>query len=93
MGYSAKIGLKEGITEKSSFQVVQRIIDPETNRTKYRAVATLVPIKGKIWDNRYNAVLENNPGSELTATIFKKKGGGEILPGMLIIEGKYSKAK
>lgn len=93
VGYSAKIGLKEGITEKSSFQVVQRIIDPETNRTKYRAVATLVPIKGKIWDNRYNAVLENNPGSELTATIFKKKGGGEILPGMLIIEGKYSKAK
>lgn len=92
-GYTAKIGLKEGITEKSSFQVVQRILDPKTNRTKYRYVATLVPIKGKIWDNRYNAVLEEAPGSELSATTFKKKTGGEILPGMLIIEGKYSKVK
>jgi hypothetical protein len=93
VGYTAKIGMKEGITEKSSFQVVQRLIDPETNRTKYRYVATLVPVKGKIWDNRYNAVTEGNPGSELTATYFKKKGGGEILPGMLIIEGKYRKVE
>lgn len=93
VGYTAKIGLKEGITEKSSFQVVQRILDPETNMTKYRYVATLVPKKGQIWDNRYNAVVEEAPGSELTATTFVKKAGGEILPGMLIIEGKYSKAK
>ena len=93
VGYTAKIGMKEGITEKSSFQVVQRIIDPETNRTKYRYVATLVPVKGKIWDNRYNAVIEGNTGSELNATQFKKKGGGEILPGMLIIEGKYRKVE
>ncbi|MBO5975196.1 MAG: hypothetical protein J6P95_05725 [Paludibacteraceae bacterium] len=93
IGYTAKIGLKEGITEKSSFQVVQRILDPETNRTKYRYVATLVPVNGKIWDNRYNAVLEEAPGSELSATTFKKKSGGEILPGMLIIEGKYSKVE
>lgn len=93
IGYTAKIGLKEGITEKSSFQVVQRILDPETNRTKYRYVATVVPIKGEIWDNRYNAVIEGNPGSDLTATTFKKKSGGEILPGMLIIEGKYRKVE
>mgnify|MGYP003298306458 FL=1 len=92
-GYTAKIGLKEGITEKSSFQVVQRILDPKTNRTKYRYVATLVPVKGKIWDNRYNAVIEGNPGSDLTATTFKKKSGGEILSGMLIIEGKYRKVE
>ena len=92
-GYTAKIGMKEGITEKSSFQVVQRILDPETNRTKYRYVATVVPIKGEIWDNRYNAVIERNPGSDLTATTFKKKSGGEILPGMLIIEGKYRKVE
>jgi hypothetical protein len=85
--------MKEGITEKSSFQVVQRVLDPETNRTKYRYVATVVPIKGEIWDNRYNAVIERNPGSDLTATTFKKKSGGEILPGMLIIEGKYRKVE
>lgn len=85
--------MKEGITEKSSFQVIQRIIDPETNRTKYRYVATLVPVRGKIWDNRYNAVIEGNIDSDLKATQFKKKGGGEILPGMLIIEGKYRKVE
>ncbi len=92
LGYSAKIGLKEGMTDKSTFQVIQRITDPQTNKTKYRYVATLKPEKGKIWDNRYNAVLEQSEGSELTATLFKKVSGGEILPGMLIIEGKYKKA-
>ena len=85
--------MKEGITEKSSFQVVRCQKDTVTNRTTYRYVATLKPIKGQIWDNRYNAVTEEAPGSDLTATLFKKAGGGEILPGMLIIEGKYSKAK
>lgn len=90
-GYTAKIGMKEGISEKSRFQVVQRIVDPETNRTKYKYVASIQPQKGKIWDNRYNAVTERSEGSELRATTFKKTAGGEILPGMLIIEGKYRK--
>lgn len=93
IGYTAKVGKKEGITESSKFQVIQRIIDPATNRTSYRYVASLKPVKGKIWDNRYNAVTEGDPGSELTATLFKKTGGGEILPGMLIIEGKYRKVQ
>ncbi|MBR1809280.1 MAG: hypothetical protein IJ776_07830 [Paludibacteraceae bacterium] len=93
LGYSAKIGMKEGITEKSTFQVIQRVVDPQTNRTIYRYVASLKPVKGKIWDNRYNAVLEQAEGSELTATMFKKTAGGEILPGMLIIEGKYRKVQ
>lgn len=90
-GYAAKIGLKEGIQENSSFQVVQRIFDPQTNKTTYRYVATLKPEKGKLWDNRYNAVLEHGAGSDLTYTTFKKASGGEILPGMLLIEGKYRK--
>ena len=75
----------------SRFQVIQRVIDPATNRTSYRYIASLKPVRGKIWDNRYNAVTEGDPGSELTATLFKKTSGGEILPGMLIIEGKYRK--
>ena len=92
-GYSAKIGMKEGITEKTKFQVVQRVEDPDTGKTTYKYVATVQPIKGKIWDNRYNAVTEQGVGSELTYTTFKKKAGGEILPGMLLIEGKYRKVK
>ena len=92
-GYAAKIGMKEGITEKTKFQVVQRIEDPDTGKTTYKYVATVQPVKGKIWDNRYNAVTEQGVGSELTYTTFKKKAGGEILPGMLLIEGKYRKVK
>ena len=90
-GYSAKIGMKEGITANSKFQVIQRVENPETGKTTYKYVASLKPEKNKIWDNRYNAVTEKAEGSELTATTFKKTGGGEILPGMLIIEGKYRK--
>lgn len=92
-GYAVKIGLKEGVTEKSSFQVVRKEIDPETNRTSYKYVATVKPVKGKIWDNRYMAAAEKEDGSELSYSTFKKTSGGEILPGMLIIEGKYSKIK
>jgi len=90
-GYAAKIGMKEGITENSKFQVVQRIQNPETGKTTYKYVATVKPKKGKIWDNRYNAVLEQDEGSTLPYTTFTKTAGGEILPGMLLIEGKYRK--
>lgn len=92
-GYAAKVGMKEGITERSKFQAVQRIVDPKTNKTRYKYVATLQPVKGQIWDNRYMAAEENEKGSELNYTLFKKKSGGEIYPGMLIIEGKYSKVE
>ena len=90
-GYAAKIGMKEGISENSKFQVVQRIMDPETGKTRYKYIATVKPKKGQIWDNRYNAVLEQDEGATLPYTTFVKTAGGEILPGMLLIEGKYRK--
>ena len=90
-GYAAKIGLKEGISENSKFQVVQRVQDPETGKTRYKYIATVKPKKGQIWDNRYNAVLEEADGATLPYTTFVKTAGGEILPGMLLIEGKYKK--
>ena len=90
-GYAAKIGMKEGITEASKFQVVQRLQDPETGKTTYKYIATVKPKKGQIWDNRYNAVLEEADGATLPYTTFTKVSGGEILPGMLLIEGKYRK--
>ncbi|NCC98966.1 MAG: hypothetical protein EOL95_04570 [Bacteroidia bacterium] len=93
IGYAAKVGLKEGITEKSKFQLIEQILDPETNKTYYKYVATMQPVKGKIWDNRYMATEEKEEGSELSYTIFKKKSGGEVREGMLLIEGKYEKAK
>ena len=90
-GYAAKIGMKEGISETSKFQVVQRIQDPETGKTTYKYIATVKPKKGHIWDNRYNAALEEADGATLPYTTFTKTAGGEILPGMLLIEGKYRK--
>ena len=87
---AAKIGLKEGITENSSFQVIQPIQD-ENGRTRYKYVATVKPVRGKIWDNRYNAAAEQAEGSNLNYTSLRKVAGGSILPGMLIIEGKYRK--
>ena len=92
-GYAAKIGMKEGISDNSKFQVVQRLQDPETGKTQYKYVATVKPKKGCIWDNRYNAVLEQADGATLPYTTFTKTAGGEILPGMLLIEGKYRKVK
>lgn len=90
-GYAAKIGMKEGITDGSKFQVVQRLQDPETGKTSYKYVATVKAKKGCIWDNRYNAVLEQADEASLPYTTFTKVSGGEILPGMLLIEGKYRK--
>ncbi len=90
-GYAAKIGMKEGINENSKFQVIQRLQDPNTGKTTYKYIATVKPKKGQIWDNRYNAVLEEADGATLPYTTFVKTAGGEILPGMLLIEGKYKK--
>lgn len=90
-GYAAKIGMKEGIAEGSKFQVVQRVLNPETGKTTYKYVATVKAKKGCIWDNRYNAVIEEADGATLPYTTFTKVSGGEIRPGMLLIEGKYRK--
>ena len=89
--YAAKIGKKEGIKDGSKFQVVQRIFDANTGKTKYKYVATVKAKKGYIWDNRYNAVKEQGVGASLPYTTFTKVSGGDIQPGMLLIEGKYKK--
>lgn len=82
----APIGKKEEITEKSKFEVLETII--QDNRTTYRRVAIIQPLKGMIWDNRYMAEEERAVGAQLRYTTFKKISGGEILPGMLIREIK-----
>ena len=80
----APIGMKEEISEKSRFEVLQATV--HNNRTTYQRVAVIQPIRGMIWDNRFMAEQENADGATLTYTTFKKVSGGEILPGMLIRE-------
>lgn len=97
IGYSVKIGMKEGITSKSKFQVLQRLED-ENGRTYYKIAGTLSAQKGKVWDNRYLATKEHEieeaiEEDELLTSTILKKGKGSIYPGMLVIEGKYSKAR
>lgn len=82
----AQIGMKEGITEKSRFEVLEAVM--EDNRVKYKKVGEIKPIPGMIWDNRYMAKEEGAVGAELGQTTFKKVSGRDFYPGMLIREIK-----
>ena len=82
---TAKIGMKEGVTEKCRYEVLEPVIDGN-GRTSYKRVGVIAPVGGKIWDNRYMAVEEKAEGSNLTETTFKKVSGGNFHPGMLIRE-------
>lgn len=80
---TAYVGVKEGITSKSRFEVLERVID-EQGKVEYQQVGIIAPIEGKIWDNRYLASEEESKG--LTCTTFKKISGKDFFPGMLIRE-------
>lgn len=96
IGYAAQIGTKEGIDKKSKFEVVRESFNPETGQTEYKRVATL-KVKGDVWNNEYMATElaaeDQGEGTDLKYTVLKKASGGDVYPGMLIIEGKYKKAK
>lgn len=96
IGYAAQIGTKEGIDKKSKFEVVRESFNPETGQTEYKRVATL-KVKGDVWNNEYMATElaaeDQGEGTDLKYTVLKKTSGGDVYPGMLIIEGKYKKAK
>lgn len=84
---AAPIGLKEGISLQSKFEVLEQYED-ENGRTRYKKVGVIRPT-GKIWDNRYMAAEEKAAGAELKETRFKKISGGDFYPGMLIREIKF----
>ena len=48
-----KIGLKEGVNEKSRYEVLMP--DRSSGVTQYKKVGMLKPVPGKIWDNRFGA--------------------------------------
>lgn len=78
----AKIGMKEGLTKSSKFEVLQQV--EKEGRTVYRRIGKVVPEKKKIWDNRFMAAEEQSAGSDLGFTTFKTKSGGAFYPGMLL---------
>ena len=56
---------------------------------KYKKVGALVPVEGMIWDNRYMALEDGAPNSELEGTFFKVTNGRDLYPGLLIREVKF----
>ncbi|MFA7445150.1 MAG: hypothetical protein WCY89_04325 [Flavobacteriaceae bacterium] len=83
---TAKIGLKEGLTDKSTFEVIEQRID-ENGRTKYVSVGTVRVDKSyPIWDNRYGANEENPNNAYVDRTFFKKVSGGQFYPGLLLVQ-------
>ena len=51
---TAPIGMKEGLSLDSKFEVLEITTD-EDGRTTYKRVGTIKPVKNKIWDNRFMA--------------------------------------
>lgn len=78
----AAIGLKEGITSKSRYEVLEA--QEKDGRTLYKRIAVVRPVDSRIWDNRFMATEENAYGADFGATAFVKISGGEILPGHLL---------
>ena len=82
---TAYIGRKEGITEDTKFEVLEKNED-KNGRTFYKRIGIIQPVKEKIWDNRYLSVEEGFEGAEFGATEFIKISGDDFYTGMLIRE-------
>lgn len=79
---TAKIGMKEGITKDSRFEVLEA--QEKDGRTIYKRVGVVKPIPTKIWDNRFMATEEGAYGADFGATTFVKESGGDLYPGLLL---------
>ncbi|MDM1345756.1 hypothetical protein HX017_01285 [Myroides marinus] len=88
---TAFIGMKEDVESGDKFEVLEKTEDPETKIVKYKRVATIKAEKNKIWDNRFEADIEqaenaaNKSGEvqKIKATSFSGNAKN-IYPGMLI---------
>ena len=83
----ADVGVKEDITEKSRFEVLERVLDQE-GKVSYEQVGIIKPVKGRIKDNRFMVTAEESQDASLDATEFEKVSGKDFFPGMLIREVK-----
>ena len=82
---TAYVGMKEGVTKKSKFEVLE-VVEMENGTHKYNRVGVIEPIDNLIWDNRYMAVEEGAQGATLGFTTFRKVSGKDFAKGMLIRE-------
>ena len=82
-----QIGLKEGVNEKSKYEVLERVFTKE-GKIEYNRKAVLKADPARIWDNRCMALEEEATNAELGATRFNIISGDKssIYPGMLVRE-------
>lgn len=76
------IGMKEGVNENSEYEVLEA--NEKDGVIKYKRIGVIIPVKDKIWDNRYMALEEGAYGADLNATSFKVKSGKDPYPGVLV---------
>lgn len=82
---TAYVGMKEGVTKDSRFEVLE-VVEKDNGMREYKRVGVIKPVADLIWDNRYMAEDEGVAASALGFTTFKKVSGGDFFPGMLIRE-------
>lgn len=82
---TAYIGMKEGVTAKTRFEVLE-VVELENGKHEYNRVGIIQPIDNLIWDNRYMAEEEGAQGATLGFTTFKTVSGKDFSKGMLIRE-------
>ena len=83
----SEIGLKEGITEDSRYEVLE-MNEMADGHIEYKRIGVVRPIAGKIWDNRYMSKEEKAEGADLGYTTFEKVSGGTFYQGMFLREIK-----
>lgn len=82
---TAYIGMKEGVSANSKFEVLE-VIELENGKHKYNRVGVIEPIPSMIWDNRFMAAEEGAVGATLGSTTFRTVSGKDFTKGMLIRE-------
>lgn len=82
---AAYVGMKEGVTTKSKFEVLE-VVEMEDGSHKYNRVGVIEPIESRIWDNRFMAEEEGAAAATLGYTTFRKVSGKDFSKGMLIRE-------
>lgn len=78
----ADVGMKEGIDDKSVFDLLEVVMDQSTGKIEYKKIATLKVVKGKVWDNRYSLVEKDHDNNEVKGTELSKNK--KAAPGMLL---------
>lgn len=84
VGFRAMIGEKEDVRNTSKFEVLEVAI--ENGKVKFNKIGTVKAVNNQIWDNRFNALKENDVDVSVEGTLFKPKGtmSKTVVPGMLL---------